>query len=174
MSRHHLAPRFYRWLSETHGSSAVEFALILPVMTVLLFGFFEVGRAFYTYSVASSSVRDAARFAARLSVGCGGLSNLATDGPRIQKLARTGRVDGTSGLVSGWNNDASVAVSVSCVANTESGTPPSRPYLGRYATVDQVPVVQVVATVPFSPLFASLIGVRLNSMQVTNRQVWTE
>jgi Flp pilus assembly protein TadG len=163
------APR--TWQCSEAGSTAVEFALILPVAAVLLFVLFEFGRAFYTYNVASSSVRDAARFAARLPANC---TMLTTGGDelRVQKLARTGTVDGTTGLVAGWTNDASVVVTLSCVANPlNAGT---RPYMGRYAEVDQVPVVQVRATVPFMPIVGSLLGIGLTQIRTTHRQVWTE
>jgi TadE-like protein len=157
------------WLNRQAGSTAVEFALVLPVAIILLFGLFEFGRAFYTYTVASSSVRDAARFAARLPANC---TSLTTGGDelRVQKLARTGQVDGTAGLVAGWTNDSSVVVTVSCVANPLSAG--SRPYMGRYEDLANVPVVQVRATVPFSPLGGSGLGV--TQIRATHRQVWTE
>jgi len=156
------------------GASAVEFALTLPLLILLAFGLFEAGRAFYTYNVANSSVRDAARFAARLTATCAGLAGGATDVTKVQKLARTGTVDGSTGLVKGWDTDGSVTVNFRCVANPKSGTPATRPYMGRYAESDQVPIVSVQATVPFSPLFASLVGLNLLSIQVHNEQVWTE
>lgn len=165
-----------RLLRREDGGSAVEFALTLPLLILLAFGLFEAGRAFYTYNVASSSVRDAARFAARLTVTCpgGAFAGGATDQTKVQKLARTGTVDGTTGLVKGWDTDGSVIVNFRCVSNPKSGTPATRPYMGRYAESDEVPVVTVQATVPFSPLFASLVGLNLANIQVHNEQVWTE
>jgi Flp pilus assembly protein TadG len=170
MNREH---RKCRWIKGEDGASAVEFALVLPLLTLLLFGLFEAGRAFYTYSVASASVRDAARFAARLPVGCAGFTN-GTDETKVKKLARTGSVDGSTGLVKGWDLDTDVPVTVSCVANPSSGTPPTRPYMGRFANSNQVPVIRVEADVPFSPLFASLVGLNVLTIKVHNEQVWTE
>jgi Flp pilus assembly protein TadG len=159
------------WQRSGDGSTAVEFALILPVASLLLFGLFEFGRAFYTYNVASSSVRDAARFAARLPANCVTLT-APGDTLRVQKLARTGTVDGTTGLVAGWTDDNSVAVTLSCVANPLSAG--TRPYMGRYGELDQVPVVQVTATIPYVPLAGSPLGISLTQIRATHRQVWTE
>lgn len=43
------------------GQSAVEFALILPILVLLLMGVFDFGRAFYYYSVVANSAREGAR-----------------------------------------------------------------------------------------------------------------
>ena len=45
------------------GQSLVEFALIMPVLAVLLMGVFDFGTAVYAYSVVNSSAREGARFA---------------------------------------------------------------------------------------------------------------
>lgn len=50
--------------SRTHGQSMVEFALIAPVLFLLVFGFVDVGRAYYQYVTLTSAVREAARFEA--------------------------------------------------------------------------------------------------------------
>jgi len=157
-----------RWLQAETGVAGVEFALILPLLCVLLFGFFEVGRMFWTYSVASASARDAARFASRLPMVCAGLSG--TDVDRIKRLARTGLVDtGGTPLVKGWTNDATVTVAVTCVSNTGAI------YLGRYEDMANVPTVKVTATAPYRTLFTSLLpGISLNGVAVSNTQSWTE
>lgn len=51
-SRHRLHPR---------GVAAVELALLLAPMLVLLFGVTELGRALYTYNTLAKTARDAAR-----------------------------------------------------------------------------------------------------------------
>jgi hypothetical protein len=43
------------------GQSAVEFALILPVIVLILMGVFDLGRAFYAYSVVADAAREGAR-----------------------------------------------------------------------------------------------------------------
>ncbi len=43
------------------GQSAVEFALVLPILILILMGVFDFGRAFYAYSVVANSAREGAR-----------------------------------------------------------------------------------------------------------------
>src|SRR6185295_18025590 len=78
-----------RWICSEAGNSATEFALVMPILAVLLFGFYEIGRLIWSYSIVASSVRDASRFASRLSMNCGGFANGA-DTARVQRLTRTG------------------------------------------------------------------------------------
>lgn len=49
------------------GQVAVEFALLLPVMILLLFGIFQVARLFYVYHTLQKALRGGAGFIARLS-----------------------------------------------------------------------------------------------------------
>jgi len=46
------------------GAAAVEFALILPLLTALVFGIFEFGMAWHTYQVITDAAREGARRAA--------------------------------------------------------------------------------------------------------------
>jgi hypothetical protein len=48
------------------GANAVEFALVLPILVILVFGIFTVGMAYNTKLVANHAARDAARFGATL------------------------------------------------------------------------------------------------------------
>ena len=48
------------------GAVAVEFALVLPLFMLLVFGIIDFGRAYYTLNQIISSVREGARFAAVL------------------------------------------------------------------------------------------------------------
>jgi len=44
-----------------HGQSLVEFALVAPILALLLLGAVDLTRAFYTYIVLSNASREAAR-----------------------------------------------------------------------------------------------------------------
>jgi len=46
---------------DQRGAAAVEFALLLIPLVVMLFGTTELGRAIYTYNTLDKTVRDAAR-----------------------------------------------------------------------------------------------------------------
>ena len=45
----------------TKGQSMVEFALILPILVLMLIGIFDAGRAIYAYNTVSNSARAGAR-----------------------------------------------------------------------------------------------------------------
>ncbi|MEJ2447082.1 MAG: Calx-beta domain-containing protein [Anaerolineales bacterium] len=63
--------------SSTHsyrGQGMLEFALVLPLLLVLLVGIFEFGRIMFTYSVAIAASREAARYGAATHDIGGGIS----------------------------------------------------------------------------------------------------
>lgn len=89
---------------DRHGTAIVETAIILPVVVLLLFGLMEVGHALQQQHVLAKSVRDAARYLARVPLACpaGGDPNWATARTAAQHLAATGQLSGGSPLVQGW------------------------------------------------------------------------
>jgi Flp pilus assembly protein TadG len=157
------------WRSGEGGAAAVEFALLLPLMMILLFGFLEVGRLIWDYHIVTASVRDAARYAARFDASCAAGGALVGDLARIKRLARTGSVDGTTPLIPGWTNDATVTVTVTCVDNPGGTT-----WTGRYKGMTQFPRVTVSAAAPHRTLFGGLLpGLTLNTITVADQQAWT-
>lgn len=52
------------WRDTDAGQSLVEFAMILPLMLVLLFGLVDFGRAFYSWLVITNAAREGARVGA--------------------------------------------------------------------------------------------------------------
>ena len=58
-----------RFVRDTKGQSLVEFALILPMMLVVMFMITEFGRALYMYQMLSSAARLGARQAAVSGAG---------------------------------------------------------------------------------------------------------
>ena len=143
--------------------------MVLPLLAVLLFGFYEVGRLIWSYSIVASSVRDASRFASRLSMNCGGFANGA-DTARVQRLTRTGTVDtGGTPLVKNWTSDASVTVTIDCVDNSAAT------YAGRYDTMPQIPRVTVTAVAPYPSAgigIVSMLGVP--NIRASHAEVWTQ
>ena len=57
-------------MKRQQGTAMVEFALMLPMLLILIFTVTELGRAFYQYNVLTKSVREAARY---LSVRAAGV-----------------------------------------------------------------------------------------------------
>ena len=51
---------------DRRGAVAVEFALVLPLLMLLVFGIIDFGRAYYTLNQVISAVREGARYAAVL------------------------------------------------------------------------------------------------------------
>ena len=54
-------------LAETRGSQIVEFALVLPLMIVILVGIFDFGEAFNTKQKLHTAARETVRFTANLN-----------------------------------------------------------------------------------------------------------
>jgi hypothetical protein len=55
---------------KTPGQTLVEFALLLPLLLILVMAFFDIGRAVVYYAVLNTAVREGTRFAIVQS-GCG-------------------------------------------------------------------------------------------------------
>ncbi len=141
---------FARLASDRTGSSAAEMAMALPLLIILLFGTFELGHYFLSEHVVQKAVRDAARYAARLPMtsypSCVPTTAAETE---IQKVARTGRPDGTVQRLQGWSADNMTTITISC---DTSGT-----YTGIYSDfADGVPTITVAASVPYPTLFGML------------------
>lgn len=159
--------RLTYWARSEGGTSATEFALLLPLILLLLLGLTEIGRLFWSYNIAAASVRDAGRYAARLPITCAGLS--AGDELSVKRLARTGTIDGSaSPLLGGWTSDATVTVAVSCLDNT-SGT-----YAGRFDEVTEIPRIQITARPPYQTLFGGIVPFRITELNAQHAEVWTE
>jgi len=74
-----------RRLNGEHGAIAVEFALILPVLLLLLFGIVDFGHAWYMRHVLQNSCREGARYATRYQTDASGNRLLpSTLSPSIQ------------------------------------------------------------------------------------------
>jgi hypothetical protein len=48
-------------INDQQGQSLVEFALILPLMVLIVIGIFDLGRAFFAYIAISNAAREGAR-----------------------------------------------------------------------------------------------------------------
>lgn len=134
------------------GAAAAEMALVLPLLITILFGSAEMGNYFMQEHAVAKSVRDGARFAARLPMtdyaGCAASSGAQT---KIRNVTRTGSSDGTgTGRLRYWaevmGGNQTISIQVSC--NT-TGT-----YSGIYHDLTLgAPVVTVNASVPYPTLF---------------------
>ena len=115
-----------RFLAESRGSSATEFALILPLLILVLFGGSEAGHFVWTQHKLTEAVRNGARYAARLEIGkvCNGPTQVLANPElaNIVLLTRTGQLASTAArpVVPGWTA-AQVEVTVSCRSFVDTG-----------------------------------------------------
>jgi Flp pilus assembly pilin Flp len=59
--------RTRRFIKNEEGAAVVEFALVMPILVLLVFGIIDFGRAFYTVNNIISAVREGARYGAILA-----------------------------------------------------------------------------------------------------------
>lgn len=154
-----------RLLRDRRGSAAAEMALIMPLLTVMLFATVEGGHYFWTEHQLIKSVRNGARFAARQDFAnftCGATS-IGTQDSIVRNVVRTGTVNGTEPIVRDWDADgvSGDTISISVVCDTGSSYSNSGIYsdmsgAGATSTVDSAMKVQVIATVSYPSLFADL------------------
>ena len=143
------------------GIASVEFALLLPVLVLLLFGTVEIGRMVSDYHAVAKGVRDAARYLSRVDgIACPAASVTADRQTEAAYMAMAGTLaapaDGTGYRLSYWTKPENVVVTVACVDNSAAG------YTGIYTDIDgnplaTIPEITVTANVPFVRLFGDLI-----------------
>lgn len=147
MTRHTL----FHLIQDRNAAAAVEMALVAPLLLVLMFGSFELGKYFLDEHTVAKAVRDGARYAARRSFsdysGCAVAGDVET---KARNLTRTGQIaDGGTARLPYWTNPATITVSVSC---DTSGS-----YKGIYTgNAAGAPVVTVNASVPYTPLLGAI------------------
>jgi Flp pilus assembly protein TadG len=112
-----------RLLRKERGGVAVEFAILLPVFMLLLFGVIDFGHAFYLQQVVTSASREGARYATKYHTDSGGNQILpASLSPSIPNYvintsAQNGG-NGGYGLASLLPSDASAQVSNADLTDT--------------------------------------------------------
>lgn len=124
---------------DRRGVSAVEFALFLPFLLLIIVGIIEFGRGYYHFALAQRGVRAAALFAARNE-----LPLTVAAKTTMENLAKTGTADGTGEYLSeGWAHESS---KVFIVEDT---------FTSGAETVD---VIRVTARVRYDPLLPGLFN----------------
>lgn len=150
---------FTALFADRDGSAAVEMALVLPFLLVLMCGAVEAGNYFLSEHAVDKAVRDAARYAARLPMtdytGCSVPSAGAAE-QQTQRVARFGDPDGTGNArLVGWTADSMTTVTIACDTDTTHSYVNSGLYTD-FPNGGEVPVVTVSATVPYKTFFGVL------------------
>jgi hypothetical protein len=65
--------RIFRRNKDKKGQGAVEFALILPILILVMLGLMEFGRLIFIYTAVNSAGREAARYGVAVGDGAGGI-----------------------------------------------------------------------------------------------------
>lgn len=137
----------------SRGQGLVEFALVFPLIALLFFGIFDLGRAVYAYNTVSNAARDGARVAAvnqiLTSPDC--LQNIPVEDPNdphwsIERCA-------ADSAISLGVQPSDVTVTYSAPAGTTLTCTSSQLDVGCIASV----TVQY-RFVPVTPVIGSLVG----------------
>lgn len=153
------------------GAAAVEMALVLPMLLILLMGSFELGNYFMNEHVVVKAVRDGARYASRQGFGNYSACSGSVGDPVLsdtQTVVKQGLASGGSDLIN-WTG-ATINVNVSCSSSATSTAYGAQNMAGIYnGRSTGAPIVTVVASVPYKPLLASYgfsgVGFTLNASQ---------
>ncbi len=153
---------------DRRGIAAVEFAIVLPFLMIMLFGIIEIGRALQHYHAVTKSVRDATRYLTRVDMTCAGagtgpLANYLGD-PSDEAAAKNLALFGSTVLtpssvynLTHWTDPTTISGTVNCVNNGNQ-------FAGVYNGVANIPVITLTANVPFAFIWGSVF---LNTNSIT-------
>ena len=136
---------------DSSGAAAVEMALMLPLLLMLVFGTFEGGHYLWSEHKVVKAVRNGARYAARTNFSNFGACPTVDGEAEIKKLIRTGYLNGDNPWISGTDNPVVPGwsdgdVMVTCAYVSGQG--------GLYGTRAGIaPIVTVTAIVDYPSLF---------------------
>jgi hypothetical protein len=144
------------WRSE-RGTALVESAIVLPIFLLLVGGVYEFGYYFYQEQLATTGVRDAARYLALTA----NPSNAVNQADAV-RLAVYGALDGAKARVRGWS-PGDVAVSVMTLDNSS----------GLYCRDCPIRVITVSTSFVDSSLgFLDLVGIKAPVISVSHQERW--
>jgi len=160
---HHMPGWLRRLLRHRRGISAVEFALIAPVLGVILFAMIDVGGAAFQYIELVQS----------LSAGSAYAMNHSSDTSGIQGAV-------SAALPSGWTNVTVGAPRYFCLSSANScSSPPASSASSPIATATCCPsgscassgqAIYLTASRPNSSIILSSIGTTLNACEIARFQ----
>lgn len=150
---------------ETRGQSLVEFALILPVFLLVLFGLIDAGRFVYMNSVLSQAAREGARVAA---VEAGWLGSSATgcdaaNGPVCPANVAALKVDvaaAANRMVAPFGSISSSSVYISCdpIGSAPTGSWTGATCASNATSVDVVSIRVLLTFTPITPIVSQILG----------------
>lgn len=163
--------RIKRFRRNERGAALVEFTLTLPFLLVLAAGLGEFGVMLHQQQVITTSVRDAARYAARASVAFKSCpistqpewTQIVAD---AQTIAMRGSLNGSAPLlVPAMNSTTMVTVADACA--------PAGSFVSPAGGGNNIPVITITATAPYSGSgFLGFLGLGSLSLTATHSQMW--
>ena len=156
-------PPIRRLRKDTGGAAAAEMAMVLPLLLVLMFGSFEMGRYFLDEHVVLKAVRDGARYASRqrfTNFTCPAGTVDATVAANTRNVVRYGKPVvnvGDQPRLHYWQATTSggqptITVTLTCPTSLDG----TEAHSGLYSTSAHVPIVTVHASVAYDSLFGAL------------------
>ena len=137
-------------IRDRSGSAAAEFALVLPILLLLMMGSMELGNYFLSEHVLEKGVRDGARYAARRSFDDFATCDSAPTGTvsdDTKQLVRTGVLSGGTDRLPHWD-EATFSLTTKCSTGNGSVT-----YTGLYSGMASgARYVEVSASLPYQPI----------------------
>ncbi len=141
----------------SRGQALVEFALVIPIFLLMLFGLIDIGRLVYLNATLSQAAREGARvgsveasYRGSADPACGTVGGPVC--PANDAALRNDIQAGANRMMSPFGNVANVYMS--CVLAPPAGTPPSGNWTGPNTCSNHAPnnVISVRVTSPWQPL----------------------
>ena len=127
---------------DRRGAAAIEFGLLVPLFMLFLLGVVEFGRVLAQSNAVTKGVRAGVALAVRSDDPI-----TAAQTTSVQNLVQYGNTAGTPPfLVDGWSDTVNSSVAITVVRTFSGGG------------VTNLPVIRVVATVPYTPLAPGLFS----------------
>lgn len=169
--------------AERPGQSMVEFALVLPIFLLMLFGLVDMGRLVYANTTLSQAAREAARVASVQAYWVGNTTDASCNQPggptcpADEAAMRTNVVGTANGMMTSVGTIASSGLHISCTgasASTPTGNWTSPPNgcstaAVRTASGSRVSVRIAMTFQPITPL----IGQFFNSIELESSATMT-
>jgi hypothetical protein len=182
MSQGPIARTLERLGRRRDGIASVEFAIVLPLLVLMLFGAVEIGRLLVDYQLANKSARDAVRYLSRVQDAtitdicpAGGLLwPSAAPSQSIRNavnLAMTGSINDPAGpgdyLLGYWVNPETIRIQVDCNDNRTDI------FSGAYQYSESIPELTMTADVSFPSGFGWLLSFLEDfAIRVTHNEVY--
>ncbi|MBI3522297.1 MAG: pilus assembly protein [Chloroflexi bacterium] len=128
-----------RGIVEDRGQALIEFAMVLPVIVLLLVGIFDVGRAIQQESSLTAATREATRYAT-----VHGAQSSSPTGPNSATYTAPSTDTAVNAVVQRFVTGINTALTISSTWPDGNANRGSR--------------VVVTATTPFQPLLSSFFG----------------